>query len=122
VILVDTSVWIGHLRSAVPDLVRLLDSALVAQHPMVIGELALGTLRDRRTFLELLGNLPRAPVATHDEVLSFVEHRRLFGRGLGLVDAHLLASATVGHGTRLWTRDESLRVAARELGVLLDAD
>ena len=84
---------------------------------MVLGELALGTLADRSGFLRLLGHLPPPRVASHAEVLHLVESRRLYGRGLALVDAHLLAATLLTPGVRLWTRDRALRAAAEELDV-----
>jgi predicted nucleic acid-binding protein len=116
-ILIDTSIWIDHLHRTEPDLVELLDAELVAQHPMVVGELALGTLRARAVVLEHLRLLPSAAVASHAEVDQLVEARRLYGRGLSLVDAHLLASVLLGPRDRLWTRDKRLHHAAQELGV-----
>ena len=86
-------------------------------HPFVIGELACGRLVDRAVVLEQLGDLPQAPVATHAEALAFVDARALMGRGLGYVDVHLLASAALGHETRLWTRDRRLAEVAAELGL-----
>jgi hypothetical protein len=85
-------------------------------HPFVVGELALGTLRDRSTVLELLRDLPAAVVAEDDEVLGFIERRHLDGKGIGYVDAHLLASVALTKGALLWTRDKRLRLAAHELG------
>lgn len=84
---------------------------------MVVGELSLGTLHDRAAVLELLSNLPSAPVAGHAEVARFVEAHKLYGQGLSLVDAHLLASVTLAPGSRLWTRDKRLRRAAEHLGI-----
>jgi predicted nucleic acid-binding protein len=117
VILVDTSVWIDHLHRADASLVSLLDGNAVFVHPMVIGELSLGSIAGREMFLSLLAALPAVPEATHAEVLGFVEARRLHGRGLSLVDAHLLASAVLSAGTRLWTRDQRLVGAAAALGL-----
>jgi predicted nucleic acid-binding protein len=117
VILVDSSIWIDHFHSSEPRLVSLLDSADVAQHPMVIGELALGRLSQRRAVLENLSELPGVTVATHDEVMHLVEERRLFGQGLSLVDAHLLASVLLSPQTHLWTRDKVLGAAAAQLGL-----
>lgn len=116
-ILVDTSVWIDHLHRSDEQLAGLLDRSAVAQHPLVIGELALGTLRDRDAILDLLRNLPSVPTATHEEVLYFVESEELYGRGLSLVDAHLLASALLDPGTTIWTRDKRLVAAAQSLGI-----
>ncbi|MEO8528928.1 MAG: PIN domain-containing protein [Pseudolysinimonas sp.] len=115
-ILVDTSVWIDHLHRADPELVALLERNDVATHAMVIGELALGTIAKRDEFLGLLAALPAASEASHAEVVDFVSARRLYGRGLSLVDAHLLASAVLGESTLLWTRDRRLASAAADLG------
>lgn len=116
-ILVDTSVWIDHLRSSDAELVKLLAATEVMSHPMVVGELSLGTLRRRREFLGLLAALAPAPVASHDEVRHLIAGRRLHGRGLGLVDTHLLASACLDARVRLWTRDKRLAEVAHRLGV-----
>lgn len=121
-ILVDSSVWIDHLHRTEPSLVNALDAVGVAQHPMVLGELALGSLRDRSQFLELLRNLPQVQSPTHDEVMFLVEGRSLYGRGLSLVDAHLLAATLLTPGTSLWTRDKGLRLAAEELEVAYARD
>jgi predicted nucleic acid-binding protein len=117
VILVDTSIWIDHLRRADPDLVALLDHGDVTTHPMVIGELALGSLHDRRAVLALLGNLVTTEIATHIEVLSFAESERLYNRGISLVDAHLLAAVRLTPTCRLWTRDKRLGATAHDLQV-----
>lgn len=116
-VLVDTSVWIDHLHRGDDELVSLLESNLVVVHPMVVGELSLGNIRDRTTFLGLLARLPPTPVATTDEILSFVDSRRLFGRGLSLVDAYLLASALIAGDVKIYTRDRRLADAAAEAGV-----
>src|SRR6185436_3299190 len=91
-ILVDTSVWVDHLRAADGKLVALLQTGQVVIHPFVVGEIALGNLKQRRTVLGALGNLPQAPVARDDEVLHFIERNGLAGTGLAYVDVHLLAS------------------------------
>lgn len=96
---------------------RFLNRSAVAQHPVVVGELALGALRDREVVLELLQNLPAAPIATHEDVLYLVDRQRLYGQGLSLVDAHLLASALLAPGLTIWTRDRRLVAAAERLGV-----
>lgn len=116
-ILIDTSVWIDHLHRADPHLVALLERNDVSIHPMVIGELALGAISDRTRFLGLLAALPASIEATHQEVLGFVTERRLHGKGLSLVDAHLLASLVLSERTLLWTRDRRLTDAARDLGL-----
>ena len=115
-ILVDTSVWIGHLRAGSERLKSLLYEEQVLCHPFVIGELACGTLRNRQEILGALRALPAASVAEHEEVLRFLGMRRLYGRGLGWVDAHLLASALLT-GCTLWTLDKPLRKAAVALGL-----
>lgn len=115
-ILVDTSVWIDHLHRAEPRLQGLLVDDRVAMHDEVLGELALGSMRERATVLTLLGSLHRAPRLGGDEFLHLVDTARLWGRGLGVVDAHLLGSALLGNLT-IWTRDRRLRAAADDLGV-----
>ena len=119
-ILVDTSIWIDHLHRSDPTLATLLDGSQVGTHPMIIGELALGSLRDRQTILGLLADLPSISQATHHEVLSFVQAHALFGIGLSLIDAHLLAALRLNSSDRLWTRDSRFREAADRLGVSAD--
>ena len=116
-ILVDTSVWVDHLRASDRALSAALDAGRVLSHPLVIGELACGSLRNRGELLGLLGNLPSVAVATHLEALHFLEQLALFSRGIGFVDAHLLVSVTLASPARLWTRDRRLAVVAAELGV-----
>lgn len=115
-ILVDTSVWIDHLRSGTSELRRLLENDQVLTHPFVIGELACGALRNREEILGLLERLPQVRAAEHQEVTAFVTGRRLYGRGIGSLDAHLLA-ATLLSGTRLWTLDRPLAKVAASLGI-----
>jgi predicted nucleic acid-binding protein len=117
VILVDTSVWIDHLRKGVPELARLLNAQTVMTHPFVIGELALGNLRQRAAILDALNDLPRSPVADHDEVLGFVHSNGLWGLGIGYVDVHLLAAVRLAPGSALWTRDKRLLAASSRLGL-----
>ena len=114
--LVDTSVWIDHFRKGSSRLAGLLGGGEVECHPFVVGELACGRLERRGVILDLFSDLPRVPVASHREALTFVELHELSGRGLGWIDVHLLASARLG-GTSLWTLDRRLASAARELGV-----
>jgi len=114
-ILVDTSVWVDHLRAGDDELVTLLEEGRVLVHPFVIGEIACGILADRAETLDLLANMPAAPCAEHHEVLAFVEQHRLYGKGIGYVDAHLLASVALTPGTRLWTRDRRLGSTAAAL-------
>jgi predicted nucleic acid-binding protein len=115
-ILVDTSVWVDHLRRGDARLVALLERASVLMHPFIVGEIACGSLADRKTVLELLRDLPTATVAEVDEVLSYIERQCLWGKGIGYVDVHLLASVALTNGASLWTRDKRLRAAAQELG------
>ena len=116
-ILVDTSVWIDHLRTGVEDLANLLNRGLVFSHPFVIGELACGNLHDRANILGLLGDLPQVPVATDPEVLFFIERHELMGRGIGYIDAHLLAATSLDGTARLWTRDRRLQDMADSMGL-----
>ncbi len=115
-ILVDTSVWVDHLRRGDPGLIALLERSAVVMHPFVIGEIACGSLRDRKSLLELLHDLPEAVVATDDEAMQFIERHHLYGKGIGFVDVHLLASVALTGGLTIWTRDEKLRQTAAALG------
>ena len=115
--LVDTSIWVEHLRTDIPDLRTLLLRGSVECHPFVIGELACGTMRRRAQILTLLQRLPSVIAASDKEVLAFIEGHHLMGRGIGWIDAHLLVSAALSR-TRLWTRDRRLLDVARMLGLL----
>jgi hypothetical protein len=117
VILVDTSIWADHLRSGDSALSDLLNAGSVLGHAFVVGELALGHLRQRRTVLDLLANLPQAIVAQDAEVLRFIDANEIFGRGVGYIDAHLLAATRLTAGARLWTRDKRLMAVAADLGL-----
>ena len=116
-ILVDTSVWVDHLRAGNAALGALLDTGRVLAHPFVIGELALGILRQRDVVIAALHNLPRAVVATDREIMYFIDRHRLFGRGIGYVDVHLLAAVRLTAGATLWTRDRRLLAAAKQFGL-----
>ena len=116
-ILVDTPVWIDHWRSPLFHLIELLSNEEILIHPMVIGELACGNMRERQQTIRILSRLPRAPLASHSEVIDFIEARRLMGRGIGYIDVHLLASAMLDDSTKLWTVDRRLHNAAVELGI-----
>jgi predicted nucleic acid-binding protein len=118
-ILVDTSVWVDHLRLGNTKLTQFLEGARVVAHPFVIGELALGNLRQRDIVLGTMHDLPRTNVATDLEVLHFIHEEAIFGRGIGYVDAHLLASVRLTPGTSLWTRDKRLRDVANQLGLVM---
>jgi len=113
-ILVDTSVWIDHLRHGNDTLSKRLLQNEVLCHPMIIGELACGSLTQRKEILSLLHALPDIECGSNDEILFFIEEHRLFGRGLGLVDIHLLASCALAQAS-LWTLDKKLRNAAKEI-------
>lgn len=116
-ILADTSIWIGHFRSAIPELQLLLGGNQIAMHPFVIAELALGSLRDRARTLLYLDLLPQAPVAQLCEVRNMIEARALYSKGIGLTGAHLIASCLLTPGTPLWTRDAALVKAAAASGI-----
>jgi predicted nucleic acid-binding protein len=116
-ILVDTSVWVDHLRLGSMALAGLLDRGMVSIHPFVIGELSLGNLRDRGLILGLLSDLPAVAVASDSEVLHFIDRNGLAGRGIGLVDAHLLASTRLSAGTTFWTKDKRLHAVSAALGL-----
>ena len=114
--LVDTSVWVNHLRVGSSPLKSLLQEGLVLTHPYVIGELACGTLKNRSEILALLQTLPEVRISEHHEVLLLLEFQKLFGKGLGWVDVSLLASAKLT-GCSLWTVDGPLQKAATTLGI-----
>ena len=116
-VLVDTSVWVEHLQRGNSELAGLLQRAQVLSHPFVLGDLALGSLRQRATILDALQNLPQASVASVEEVLGFIGVHTLHGMGIGYVDACLLASVRLMPGGVLWTLDKRLAAAATRLGV-----
>jgi|SRR5450830_703507 len=121
-ILVDTSVWIDHLRANDQILVQLLMQDAVLIHPYVRGELALGNMQQRGVILNLLDNLPHAPVAYADEVNFFIEKHALYGLGIGLIDVHLLAATQLSEKTTLWTRDKRLQAVANRLNLAATFD
>jgi predicted nucleic acid-binding protein len=116
VTLVDTSIWVNHFRSGIGDLEALLTSRLAGVHPFVVGEVACGNLAKRAEVLANLGKLPSAPMASEAEVHYLLDSRRLWGKGLGWVDLHLLASSLIC-GWRLWTADAALDSAASMLKI-----
>jgi len=116
-ILVDTSVWIDHFRGEDNGLRECLDRGIVLTHPFVIGELACGNLNNRNYILSMLSNLPTADEASDGEVIKFIEKRSLYGRGIGYIDMHLLASAALTPDDRLWTMDIRLRGIAELLNL-----
>lgn len=120
-VLVDTSVWIDHLRHNNPTLVTLLHQQQVCIHPMIIGELACGNLRNRDTLLLLWQQLSQAVEATHEETMLFLQSNRLMGRGIGFIDLHLLSSTLLTPHCRLWSLDKRLANIATELKVSFSA-
>ena len=113
-IVVDTSVWIDHLSAENHELIYLLNNDMMLMHPMVIGELAVGNIRNRSSTMALLTNLPRAQVADDDAELDFIESRRLMGRGIGYIDARILFATWLTGDDSLWARDRRLVNAAHE--------
>ena len=116
-ILVDSSVWVDHLRQGDQRLVTLLEASQVLTHPFVVGEIALGSLKNRETILGSMKGLPQAATATDEEVQQFIESNALFGLGIGYIDAHLLAAVRLDAGSRLWTRDKRLGAVANRMGL-----
>ncbi len=115
-VLVDTSVWIDHLRSGNAKLAKLLDDGEAAIHPFIIGELACGNLKNRKEIISLLHALPHADKADDDEVLFFIEKHNISGLGIGLIDIHLLASCKLNSG-KILTKDKRLQTAAEKLKI-----
>ena len=118
-ILADTSIWIDHFRRVDAELRRIIEDDLLLCHPAVIGELALGSLRDRSSVIAFLAAQRAAVVATHDEVMTMIDRHSLFSIGIGYTDAHLLASVLLDQRATLWTRDKRLRAAAEKAGASL---
>jgi predicted nucleic acid-binding protein len=120
-ILVDTSIWIDHIRTPDPQLGVLLAGDEVIQHPLIIAEVALGSIANRKAFIKQLRLLPVARILDHGEMLSYIESAELPAKGIGLVDAHLLASAQNTGNCRLWTRDKRLHAQAERLKLAYSA-
>jgi predicted nucleic acid-binding protein len=120
VILVDTSIWVDHLRAGDRALAELLERSAVLAHPWVTGELALGNMSQRSEILRLLNSLPQAEVATIAEVAAFIERDQLYGVGIGYVDAQLLAATRLAPGAGLRTRDKRLAAVAARQGLLVE--
>jgi predicted nucleic acid-binding protein len=116
-VLVDTSIWISHFRENNSHLKKLLLDESVACHPFIIGELACGNIKNRKEIIPLLQALPQALAAENDEVLQFIEHKKLMGIGIGLIDVHLLASSLLTD-LPLWTADKRLRTTAAKFNIL----
>lgn len=118
--LVDTSIWIDHLRFRNNQLIELLDRAQALAHPFVIGELACGNLRNREEILRLLNDLPKSPVASAAETRHFIEHNQLMGQGIGYIDVHLLAATVLEKDAQLWTNDKRLKKVATGMNLAFD--
>jgi len=118
-ILVDTSVWIKHLRESEKNLVRLLEQGLVACHPFIIGELACGGIKNRHEIISLLNDLPSTDILDHYDIMEFIEYRKIMNKSIGYIDVHLLGSALVTE-TPLWTFDKSLKKIANQLSISYD--
>jgi predicted nucleic acid-binding protein len=119
VILADTSIWIDHFRHVDAELCRIIEDDRLLCHPSVIGELALGSIRDRGNVMAFLAAQRGAVVATHDEVMMMIDQHGIFSMGIGYIDAHLLASVLLDQRAALWTRDKRLRAAAEKAGASL---
>ncbi|OGL44703.1 MAG: ribonuclease [Candidatus Schekmanbacteria bacterium RBG_16_38_11] len=116
-VLIDTSIWISHFQEENPHLKELLLEGSVVCHPFVIGELACGNIKNRKEIISLLRDLPEAETLENDEILQFIENKRLMGLGIGLIDIHLLASSVLTN-VLLWTADKQLRSVASKLNIL----
>ena len=121
-ILVDTSVWIDRFRASEPYLVQLIDDESALTHPFIIGEFVLGSFKQRASVIEWLRDMTMALKADDEEVMEMIETHRLFGLGIGYIDAHLLACVRLTGGTRLWTRDKRLSAAAVSMGIGIVAE
>ena len=120
-VIVDTAVWIDHIRRPLAPLAQLLAEGEIVQHPMITGEIALGSIKPREALLRFLQLLPSTLISTDADVLVFIDEQRLFGTGIGYVDAHLLA-ACINGGHKLWTRDKRLAAQADRLAVSYEPD
>ncbi|MBI1821262.1 MAG: type II toxin-antitoxin system VapC family toxin [Nitrospirae bacterium] len=116
-VLIDTSVWVTHLRNGTPGLETLLNNGDVLCHPFIVGELACGTLKNRNEILSLLQAIPKSVKASHEEVMQFIENYSLMGKGLGYIDIHLLASALLTN-VPLWTLDKKLNEVSSKIGLV----
>ena len=118
-ILIDTSVWIKHLRESDKNLVRLLEQGLVASHPFIIGEIACGGIKNRYEIISLLNDLPSTDILDHYDIMEFIEYRKIMDKGICYIDVHLLGSALVSE-TPLWTFDKALKKVANQLSIEYD--
>jgi predicted nucleic acid-binding protein len=117
-ILADTSIWVDHLRNRNPEMERLLGGGQILMHPFIVAEISLGSLHHRQKMLNDLEALLEVNVATLNEVRHMIEAHSLYSKGIGLTDAHLIASCLMNMGTQLWTRDGALKKVAAALGIL----
>ncbi|WP_159585389.1 type II toxin-antitoxin system VapC family toxin [Chelativorans xinjiangense] len=120
--LADTGIWIDHFRQADPRLIQTIENDMLLCHPAIVGELALGSLRDRTNTLGFLAVQQEVIVATHHEVMAMIDKHQLYGMGIGYTDAHLLASTLIDSRAALWTRDKRLRKAAEKAGARVVSD
>lgn len=119
-ILADTSIWVDHLRNRNPEMERLLGGGQIVMHPFIVAEISLGSLHNRQKTLNDLEALLEVNVAALSEVRHMIESHSLFSKGIGLTDAHLIASCLMTPGTQLWTRDSALKSVAAALGILVN--
>jgi len=119
-ILADTSIWVDHFRKSNPEMVNRLGQGQIAMHPFIVAELALGSLHDRRNKLEDMEALLEVTVAQLNEVRHMIEAHALYSKGIGLTEAHLIASCLMTPGTQLWTRDDALGKRAKALGIAVN--
>lgn len=119
-ILADTSIWVDHLRNRNPEVEKCLIRGQIVMHPFIVAEISLGSLRNRKRTLDDLGALLEVKVATLDEVRHMIEAHTLYSKGIGLTDAHLIASCLITPGTQLWTRDGAMKKVAAALGILVN--
>jgi predicted nucleic acid-binding protein len=119
-ILADTSIWVDHLRNRNPEMEKYLSRGQIVMHPFIVAEISLGSLRNRQTTLSDMESLLEAKVAALNEVRHMIEAHTLYSKGIGLTDAHLIASCLITPGTQLWTRDVAMKKVAAALGILID--
>ncbi len=119
-IIVDTNIWVTHFRSPIPALFKMLDDEYVYCHPFVLGELVSGSIANREGIIAELGEIFEPPVGRTEEFLAFVETRKLFSRGIGFVDCHLLLSAVLSGDSKIWTNDKRLKAVSIEMGLNFD--
>jgi predicted nucleic acid-binding protein len=120
VILADTSIWVDHLRNRNPEMEKYLSRGQILMHPFIVAEISLGSLRNRKNTLDAMASLLEVTVAALSEVRHMIEAHTLYSQGIGLTDAHLIASCLITPGTQLWTRDVAMKKVAAALGILVD--